>query len=78
MQRWWLLLERARRAGRVSASGVERQVASSYVLLQSRLPPDRISPAVVRNLLGDELDALLWPRDDARGVGQTGAFGEEV
>jgi hypothetical protein len=63
LQRWWLVLERARRAGRVSSPGMEREVASSYVLLESRLPPDRISPAVVRNLLGDELDALLWPRD---------------
>jgi hypothetical protein len=63
LQRWWLVLERTRRAGRLSGSGVERQVASSYVLLQSRLPPDRITPAVVLNLLGAELQALLWPVD---------------
>lgn len=64
--RWWSILERARRAGRLSATGVERHVGSSYVLLQSRLPPDRITPAVVRNLLGVELEALLWPhRRDA-------------
>jgi hypothetical protein len=31
------------------------------VLLQSRLPPDRVTPAIVRNLLGDELEAMLWP-----------------
>jgi hypothetical protein len=61
LQRWWLLLERAKRAGKLSTSGLERHVASSYVLLQSRLAPDRITPAVVRNLLGPELDALLWP-----------------
>ncbi len=61
LQRWWLVLERARRAGRVSSSGLERHVASSYVLLQSRLPPDRITPAVVLNLLGPDLQALLWP-----------------
>jgi hypothetical protein len=61
LQRWWVVLERARRAGRVSGSGLERHVASSYVLLQSRLPPDRITPAVVLNLLGPELQALLWP-----------------
>jgi hypothetical protein len=54
-------LERAKRAGKLSNSGLERHVASSYVLLQSRLAPDRITPAVVRNLLGPELDALLWP-----------------
>jgi len=61
LQRWWLVLERAKRAGKLSSSGLERHVASSYVLLQSRLAPDRITPAVVRNLLGPELDALLWP-----------------
>jgi hypothetical protein len=61
LQRWWLVLERARRAGRLSRSGLERSIASSYVLLQSRLPPDRITPAVVRNLLGPELERLLWP-----------------
>ena len=61
LQRWWLMLERARRAGKVSASGIERHVASSYVLLHSRLPPDRITPAVVANLLGDETARLIWP-----------------
>lgn len=68
LSRWWSILERARRAGHLSANRVERHVGSSYVLLQSRLPPDRITPAVVRNLLGVELEALLWPRprDPAR------------
>ncbi len=61
LQRWWLVLERARAAGRVSRSGLERHVGSSYVLLQSRLPPDRITSAVVRNLLGADLEILLWP-----------------
>lgn len=61
LQRWWLILERAKRAGKLSSSGLERHVASSYVLLQSRLAPDRITPAIVRNLLGPELEALLWP-----------------
>jgi hypothetical protein len=61
LQRWWLVLERCRRSGKVSGSRLERQVASSYVLLQSRLPPDRVTPAIVRNLLGDELEAMLWP-----------------
>lgn len=65
LARWWLTLERARRAGHVSATGLERHVGSSYVLLQSRLPPDKITPAVVRNLLGPELEKLLWPHDDA-------------
>jgi hypothetical protein len=61
LQRWWTVLERAKRAGTLSRSGVERGLASSYVLLQSRLRPDRITPAVVRNLLGADLEALLWP-----------------
>ena len=60
LHRWWLVLDRARRAKAVSGSGFERQVASSYVLLQSRLPPDRIGPAIVRNVLGPELASLLW------------------
>ena len=61
LQRWWQILERAKRAQKISPSGLERHVASSYVLLQSRLAPDRITPAIVRNLLGPELEALLWP-----------------
>ncbi len=65
LQRWWLVLERTRRAGKLGGSGLERQVASSYVLLQSRLPPDRITPAVVLNLLGPELQKLLWPSEPA-------------
>ncbi len=61
LSRWWLVLERTKLAGAVSASGVERHVASSYVLLHTRLPPDRITPAVVRNLLGPDLEKILWP-----------------
>jgi hypothetical protein len=63
LQRWWLMLDRARRAGTLSPSGIERHVASSYVLLQSRLPPDRITPAVVANLLGEDTAKLIWPGD---------------
>jgi hypothetical protein len=61
LQRWWIVLERAKRAGTLGRSGIERQLAGSYVLLASRLPPARITPAVVANLLGDELVRLLWP-----------------
>ncbi len=61
LQRWWSILDRAKRRGEVSRSGLERHVASSYVLLQSRLPPDRITPAVVANLLGEDVVRLLWP-----------------
>ncbi len=67
LQRWWLLLERVRRAARPRAARLERQIASSYVLLHSRLPPDRVTPAVVRNLLGTELEALLWPEHSPQG-----------
>jgi hypothetical protein len=67
LARWWLMLERARRAGSVSASGIERHVASSYVLLQSRLPPDRITPAIAANLLGPELAALIASSREDRG-----------
>ena len=59
LQRWWLVLERVKRGGKVSPE--ERQVASSYVLLQSRLPPDRITPAIVRNLIGDAVADAIWP-----------------
>lgn len=57
LNRWWMVLERSRFTKRVGA--VERRVASSYALLQSGLQPDQVTPAVVRNLLGDELAALL-------------------
>jgi hypothetical protein len=59
LQRWWTALERARRTGK-PLSRRERQIASSYVLLHSGLDPERITPAVVRNLLGDELEAQLY------------------
>jgi hypothetical protein len=69
LQRWWTVLERAKRAGTLSRSGVERGLASSYLLLQSRLRPDRITPAVVRNLLGADLEALLWPSAPGKAPG---------
>jgi hypothetical protein len=66
LQRWWLVLDRIRRGEKVGRSGDERQVASSYVLLQSRLPPDRITPAIVRNALGDDVTDALWPNRGER------------
>lgn len=60
LKRWWGMLERARAAGRLSRDGRERLVASSYVLLRSKLPPEDIMPATVRNVLGDELHELLY------------------
>jgi hypothetical protein len=41
-------------------------VASSFVLLQSRLPPDRITPAIVRNAIGDDVTDALWPNRGER------------
>lgn len=60
---WWQILARARAAKRLSRDGRERLVASSYVLLQSRLAPEEIVPATVRNILGDELHGLLYGED---------------
>lgn len=60
LQRWWDRLTRARYAGKLSRDGAERLIASSYVLLKSELAPERLTPAIVRNLLGDELHDLLY------------------
>ena len=60
LKRWWGMLERARVAGHLSRDGRERLVASSYVLLRSKIPPEAIMPATVRNVLGDELHELLY------------------
>lgn len=57
---WWRMLARARAAKRLSRDGRERLVASSYVLLQSRLAPEAIDPATVRSILGEELHDLLY------------------
>ncbi|HEY0798111.1 MAG TPA: DUF721 domain-containing protein [Candidatus Baltobacteraceae bacterium] len=60
LRRWWEVLARAERTGRLRADGFERRIASSYLLLQSGLEPDRVSRAAMRNLLGDRLEALLF------------------
>lgn len=57
---WWGVLTRARTAKRLSRDGRERLVASSYVLLRSKLPPESIVSATVRSILGDELHELLY------------------
>ena len=64
---WWGMLSRARAAKQIARNGRERLVASSYVVLQSKLPPEAIMPATVRNILGDELHDLLY---GATGGGQ--------
>ena len=60
LRRWWETLQRAQRARRLSPDGRERLIASSYVILKSGLDPEHIVPAVVRNLLGDELHDLIY------------------
>ncbi len=60
LARWWETLGRAARSGKLARGERERLIASSYVILKSGLDPERISPAVVRNLLGDELHDLIY------------------
>jgi hypothetical protein len=60
LSRWWRMLVRARALQRLSRDGRERLIASSYVLLQSKLPPEQIMPATLRSILGDELHDLLY------------------
>jgi hypothetical protein len=60
LQRWWDRLARARYHGKLSRDGAERLIASSYVLLKSEIAPERLTPAIVRNVLGDEVHQLLY------------------
>ncbi len=64
---WWEMLARARAAKRLSRDGRERSVASSYVLLRSKIPPEEIVPATVRSILGDELHELLYGEPSREG-----------
>ncbi len=60
LTRWWESLARARASKRLSRDGRERLIASSYVVLKSKLPPEAIEPATLRNVLGDELHELIY------------------
>ncbi len=60
LARWWDALTQLRRSGRKRVSKRERDVASSYVLLKTGLDPERIAPAVVRDLLGDDLYQVFY------------------
>ena len=60
LSRWWDVLGRARARKVVSLDRREASIASSYLLLQTGWEPDRITPAVARNLLGDEIFALVF------------------
>ena len=66
LARWWDVLARARSAKRLSRDGRERAIASSYVVLRSKIPPEEIVPATVRNVLGDELHELLYGNAERR------------
>jgi hypothetical protein len=60
LSRWWEALARVRASKRLSRDGRERLIASSYVVLKSKLPPEAIDPATLRNVLGDELNEIIY------------------
>jgi hypothetical protein len=60
LTRWWQTLSKAKMAKRLSPDRRERSIASSYVVLRSKLAPEDIVPATVRNVLGDELHDLIY------------------
>jgi hypothetical protein len=60
LRRWRDGLDRLARSPQVRVTARDRSIASSYVLLKSGLEPERISPAIVRDLLGDELHARIY------------------
>jgi hypothetical protein len=64
LRRWKDVLERVRRTGGAQLTTRDRMIASSYVLLKSELDPERIAPAVVRDLLGDELHDILYGNEN--------------
>lgn len=65
LRRWKDTLERIRRSVRPRVTTRERSIASSYVLLKSELEPDKIAPAVVRDLLGDELHDIFYGTENS-------------
>lgn len=66
LERWWRMLQRMRYHATASRDGRERKVAQSYVTLKSGLPPERLTPLIVRDMLGDQIYNLLWGVHDAR------------
>lgn len=64
LRRWKDVLERVRRTGGAQLTTRDRMIASSYVLLKSELDPERIAPAVVRDLLGDELHEIFYGNEN--------------
>lgn len=64
LRRWKDVLERVRRTAGAQLTTRDRMIASSYVLLKSGLDPERIAPAVVRDLLGDELHQIFYGNEN--------------
>jgi hypothetical protein len=64
LRRWKDALERIRRSPQPRVTMRDRSIASSYVLLKSQLEPDKIAPAVVRDLLGDELHDIFYGNEN--------------
>lgn len=65
LRRWKDTLERIRRSARPRVTTRDRSIASSYVLLKSQLEPEKIAPAVVRDLLGDELHDIFYGNENS-------------
>ena len=63
LARWSTTLARVKQSGQLAPDLRERRIASSYVILHTGRAPEDITPAIVRNLLGDELHALLYHDD---------------
>lgn len=57
--RWWDALMRCRREGG-PPSPRERSIASSFLLVKTQLPPERLTPAVIRNELGERLTEIFY------------------
>ena len=68
LRRWWEILARAGREGRLSRGGREPLIAGSYVLLKSGLRPEHVTPAILRNELGDDIYTLIYGTETANGT----------
>ena len=65
LRRWWEILARAGREGRLARGGREPLIAGSYVLLKSGLRPEHVTPAILRNELGDDIYTLIYGTETA-------------
>ncbi len=60
LRRWWETLVRTARSGRLSRDGRARAIAGAYGLLKSGLPHERITTAIQRNELGDDVYNVIY------------------